>query len=189
MSYFDNAKAVTFGGKTVTKLQLAGKTIWELVTKTFTNLVPTSIDLDGSIYNGVGYKTEYRISTSSGKESSGGTNGTLTGFIKVNPGDVVRFASKGKIINWFVSNATNIFAYYDSSRGTRVGHAKSNGTSNAYNGICNASNSTVTEEVYRQKYRITVPNDSSIEWIRVCVYGPNGAAGADLIVTVNEEIT
>lgn len=185
MSYFDNAKTVTFAGKAVTKLQLAGKTIWELVTKTFTNLVPTSIDTDGSIYNGVGYKTEYRLSSSTGKESSGGTHGTLTGFIKVKPGDVVRFASAGKIINWPFAQATNIIHYYNSSKST-VGYVMGKGT---YSGVCNATNSVVTEEEYRKKYRITVPDSSSIEWIRVCVYGPNGAAGADLIVTVNEEIT
>lgn len=185
MSYFDNAKSVTLAGKTVTKLQLAGKTIWELVTKTFTNLVPTSIDETGAIYNGVGYKTEVRLSSSSGNESTGGTHGTLTGFIKVKSGDVVRFASKGKIINWPFSNACNIIHYYNSSKKT-VGYLMGKGT---YSGVCNATNSVVTEEEYRKKYRVTVPNNSSIEWVRVCVYGPNGAAGADLIVTVNEEIT
>jgi hypothetical protein len=182
---FSAVKAITIPEGVVTKIVSAGATIWELVTKTFTNLIPTSIDLDGSIYNGTGYKTEYRLSSSTGKESSGGTNGTLTGFIKVKPGDVVRFASSSKVINWPFSNACNIIHYYNSSK-TTVGYLMGKGT---YSGVCNASNSVVTEEEYRKKYRVTVPNDSSIEWVRVCVYGPNGAAGADMIVTVNEEIT
>ena len=183
---FTTIKKLTIGGVELKQLLINGIQVWK---SGYTNLVPTSIDVDGSIYNGVGYKTEYRISTSSGKESSGGTNGTLTGFIKVKPGDVVRFASKGEIINWFLNNATNIFAYYDSSRENKLGHVRSNGTTATYNGVCNATNSVVTEEVYRQKYRVTVPNDASIEWIRICVNGPNGAVGSDLIVTVNEEIT
>ena len=182
MSYFDNAKSVTLGGKVVTKLQLAGKTIWELVTKTFTNLVPTSIDTDGSVYNGTGYATDSRLA--SGGTVKTGTNGTVTGFIKVKAGDVVRFASSGVIINWPISNATNCIHYYGSTK-TTIGYFMGNGT---VSGICTAANSVVTEEVYRQKYSFTVPDDASIEWIRVGVYGPNGSAGADLIVTVNEEI-
>lgn len=185
MSYFDNVKSVKFAGKTVTKLQLAGKTIWELVTKTYTNLVRTSVDVDDSIYNGNGYKTEYRLSSTTGKESSGGTSGTLTGFIKVRPGNVVRFASLGDIINWPYSHATNIIHCYNSSK-TTVGYVMGKGT---YSGVFTADNSKVVEEEYRRKYRITVPDDSSIEWIRICVYGPNGAVGADLVVTINEEIT
>lgn len=156
----------------------------ESSTYTYTNLVPTSIASDGSIYNGTGYKENYRLSSSSGNDSTG-TNGIITGFIKVKAGDVVRIASKGDIINWAISNATNCIHYYNSSKST-VGYLMGKGT---YSGVCNATNSTVTEEVYRKKYRLTVPNDSSIEWIRVGIYCPNGTIGADLIVTVNEEIT
>ncbi len=182
---FSSFKKLTIGGVELKQLFIDGIQVWK---SGHTNLVPTSIDVDGSVYNGTGYKENYRISTSSGKESSGGTDGTLTGFIKVQPGDVVRFASKGAVINWFIDNATNIFAYYDTTRATKLGHTRSRNTYCDYAGVCNSTNSVVTEEEYRKKYRITVPNDSSIEWIRICVYGPNGAAGADLIVTVNEEI-
>lgn len=181
MSFFDNAKAVTFAGKAVAKLELVGKKIWEAIK--FTNLVPTSIDANGSVYNGTGYNINSRLSSSSGEVSSG-TNGTVTGFIKVKAGDVVRFASKGVVINWPFNNATNCIHYYNSSKKT-VGYLMGKGT---YSGVCNATNSVVTEEEYRRRYRITVPSDSSIEWIRVGVYGPNGPAGADLIVTINEEI-
>lgn len=149
----------------------------------YTNLVPTSIDTDGSIYNGTGYNINSRLS-SSGAVSSG-TNGTITGFIKVKPGDVVRFASKGDIINWPFSNATNCIHCYNSSKNS-VGRVMGNGT---VSGVFNSTNATVTEEVYRKKYRLTVPDDSSIEWIRVGVYGPNGPVGGDLIVTANQEIT
>lgn len=165
---------------------------------TYTNLVRTSKDIDGESIYGVdydndgvndGFKTEVRLSTQHGTESTGGTNGTLTGFIEVKPGNVIRFASSGDIINWFLNNATNIIAYYNSDRTTKLGHLRGKGTYDDYNGVCNSTNSVVTEEVYRKKYRITVPDDARIEWVRVCVNGPNGAVGPDLIVTVDEEIT
>ena len=155
----------------------------EAPTYKYTNLVPLSIASDGSIYNGTGYKENYRLSSSSGNESTG-TNGIITGFIKVTASDVIRIASKGDIINWPFNNATNCIHYYNSSKST-VGYLMGKGT---YSGVCTAENSVVTEEVYRKKYRLTVPNDSSIEWIRVGIYCPNGPVGDDLIVTVNEEI-
>ena len=184
---FTKIKKLTIGGVELKQLFINGIHVWK---SGYKNWVKYSTEADGvTLYNGgLGYKTEYRISTSTGKESSGGTGGTLTGFIKVKPGDVVRFASQGEIINWFMNNATNIIAYYDTSRATKLGHVRSNGTTASYAGVCNSENSAVTEEEYRKRYSITVPNDSSIEYIRVCVYGPNGAVGSDLIVTINEEI-
>jgi hypothetical protein len=99
---------------------------------------------------------------------------------------VVRIASKGKIINWPVANATNCIHYFSAYNGKTIGRFMGDGT---VSGVCTTANSVMTEEVYRQKYRFTVPNDASIEWVRIGIYGPNGAVGADLIVTVNEEIT
>ena len=155
----------------------------EAPTYTYTNLVPTSIASDGSIFNGTGYKAGYRLSSSGGEST--GTNGIITGFIKVKAGDIVRVASKGDIINWNYSNATNCMHYYNSSKSS-VGRFMGNGT---VSGVCTSANAVVTEEVYRKKYRFTVPNDASIEWIRVGIYCPNGAVNDNLIVTVNEEIT
>ena len=46
------------------------------------NLVPKSIDTDGSIYNGVGYKANVRLSSSGGVSSSAQAGSVTTGFIQ-----------------------------------------------------------------------------------------------------------
>lgn len=149
----------------------------------YKNWVQYSIDKDGSIYGGVGYKNGYRIG-SDGGERSGAGKGVATGYIEVKPGNVIRIASKGDIINPYISNSTNCVCYCNSSF-TKLGYFLHTGT---FNGICTAENSVITEEVYRKKYRITVPNDPEIQYVRLSVYCPNDPIGEDLIVTINEEI-
>lgn len=56
---------------------------------TYTNVLPTSIDTDGSVYNSVGYKADVRWSTSSGAESTY-TGAYLSGYIAASPGDIIR---------------------------------------------------------------------------------------------------
>ena len=59
-------------------------------TITYTNLIPLSIDTDGSIYGGVGYKANTRLSGSTGKETTdNATNLGVTGYIPVKNGDVI----------------------------------------------------------------------------------------------------
>ena len=107
MSYFDNAKAVTFAGKAVSKLELAGRMIWEAVT--LKNWVKLSTESDGqTIYNGgLGYKNGYRI-RSGGAETTA-SNTACTGFIKVDPGDVIRLSGWDLI----KMNFTNILVMRD----------------------------------------------------------------------------
>ena len=58
----------------------------------FTNVLPTATDVDGSIYNGKGYKPYTRIDFNTGIEAeSVDDTYTATGFIKVKAGDVFRF--------------------------------------------------------------------------------------------------
>jgi len=51
------------------------------------NLIPTSVDTDGTIYNGIGYKTNTRIRGTGATEAYNGAS--CTGFIKANTGDMV----------------------------------------------------------------------------------------------------
>ena len=53
------------------------------------NLIPTSIDRDGSIYNGVGYKNGYKLN-SSGAETARADR-TVTGFIQFQFGQTINF--------------------------------------------------------------------------------------------------
>jgi hypothetical protein len=55
----------------------------------------------------------------------------------------------------------------------------------AYYGICNSGNAVVTgsDGVYQH----TVPDHADIRYVRMSLHG-SGTHGADLVVTVNEEI-
>ena len=58
------------------------------------NLIPTSIDHDGSIFNGVGYQTNKRVDYNSGEVIDALSivpNSSVTGFIPFTPGDVLYF--------------------------------------------------------------------------------------------------
>ena len=58
-----------------------GQTIWQR----FVNLVSTSIAKDGSIYNGVGYRDNYDIQSSTGNERAR-SGSVITGFIPIEVG-------------------------------------------------------------------------------------------------------
>jgi hypothetical protein len=129
-------------------------------TTTYTNQIPKSIATDGSIYNGKGYKENYRIPTSSGNESSAsGMN--LTGFIKLGTApNVVRV----KDID--LSNGNSTFGVYhdDFSKDTT--------------GYCNSSFGATDANGVRS---FTVSRTGG--YIRI-----SGAFGTNPIITVNEEI-
>lgn len=120
-----NTVTVTMGGVditstayskgTITISQVTGDivitvTTTQIVTPpAYTNLVPTSKDSSGAVYNGKGYKENYRLN-SSGTESAL-TNAVVSGFIPYN----------GQIIRAWGSTAStpattgNYVAFYDAS--------------------------------------------------------------------------
>lgn len=57
---------------------------------TYTNLIPTSVDTTGAVYNGTGYKAGTHISDSDGVTETSASAYWCTGLIPVNKGDVVR---------------------------------------------------------------------------------------------------
>ena len=65
----------------------------EAVVAAYTNQIPISTDTDGSIFNSVGYKQNYRINSSGDVVASGGIAADCfaTGFIPVKGGDIIRF--------------------------------------------------------------------------------------------------
>ena len=168
------------------KLTINGSTLKQSKIN-FTNLVPTSIDSDGTIYNGgLGYKNGYRI-------RSGGAEGALassahTGFIPVNGGDVIRISGMnysdgnghGSAMNVSDSNFTNIGQF--SMQSGDYGIFES--TYKSYN-----RTSVVEEKTGVWKW-VVPPAASGIAYIRVSAnaYNRDPADGSKLIVTVNEEI-
>lgn len=161
-----------------------GLVLW---TEKYLNRVRQSVSGDdGSIYNGMGYKDGYRI-------RSGGAEGvqdgaTCTGFIFVNPGDVIRI-SGCSFADPSSANAVNV-ADVDF---VNVGQLT---TQPANYGIFAADGGTYADygaaSVVQEKDGVwawTVPpEESGVRYIRVTGYRYGNAPGADMIVTINEEI-
>ena len=132
----------------------------------YNNLVPTAIDANGTIYNGVGYEDGLRMNSSGGTASL--TGSTATGFISASRGDVVRFTG----VAWNAADVGNVdpsncyIHEYDSNF--------------VQKGSVRADRNTLTKEGDVYVYTLTY----SSAYIRL-----NGIGnGADLIVTVNEPI-
>jgi hypothetical protein len=156
------------------------------------NLVPTSTDADGSVYNGTGYKDNARLSSSGGVSGTAQNGSVVTGFIPYAFGDVIRIkgavwlgntASKGGhwYLNFYNSSkslldngATNEESY---TKGTFNGHLTV--AYDAATGVTTFSlDDTSLETGLTQVLK-------SASFFRINAYGK----GADLIVTVNQEIT
>lgn len=149
----------------------------------YINMVPLSIDTDGSIYNGVGYKNGYRIR--SGGAEGVQNNATCTGFIPVKGGDVVRFsgwtfdyAQNGNAINVADASLTNIgqFTMLPAHYGI---------FQNGYSEYVSTSVVEETEGVWKW---VVPPAASGVAYIRVSGFDNSGSPAAKMIVTVNEEI-
>lgn len=76
----------------------------------YTNVLKTAIDADGSVYNGLGYKTGYRLNSSCAEVAA--TDRCCTGFIAVNPNDTVRLKN---ISNPTDNNLNGYIHFYNSS--------------------------------------------------------------------------
>ena len=149
----------------------------------YTNQVPISINADGTIYNsGLGYKNGYRVRSGGAEAASNGA--TCTGFIPVKPSDIIRLKGWDMKVN----NTANSINIYDSSF-TNLGQWAAN---SAYGygtlaGTDYAKNDYMVEETTGVYKWVVPPTDvGNIAYIRVS--GNTGGIGANMIVTVNEEI-
>jgi hypothetical protein len=148
------------------------------------NQVPKSINADGSIYNnGLGYKDGYRVR--SGGAEGANSNTTCTGFIKVNPGDVIRIAGfdfshpqNGNAINLSDNSFTNIGQFTMLPAG--YGIIASSYSSYGHTSVVKESNNV-------HKW-IVPPAASGVAYIRISGYSTSGYPSSKLIVTINEEI-
>ena len=148
----------------------------------YTNQVPLSTDTDGSIFNGVGYQTDYRLSSSGATKAE--TYSAVTGFIPAQAGDVVRISGCG----WHHARATNYLCAYKADR-SFLGAVTSNETmysTQIYSSV------SLGEEMAT----VTLADVADIAYIRVSSVN-DGACdlclartpGSDMIVTINQEIT
>ena len=160
---------------------------------TYTNLVPTATDTDGSIYNGVGYKDNVRLSSSGGVSGSAQANTVTTGFMPFKNTDVIRM----KGAEWLGASTKYTGHYYinlyDANKAFITGGGMASSTYDADPGGPSQLSVTYDEVTGVTTFSIVNPDGATggfraaakkASYFRINAYG----RGADLIITVNEEI-
>lgn len=174
---FSNVKSVSIPEGMVTKIANAsGVTLWSKAPEGPVNWVPKSIDTDGSTFNGKGWIGKKRLSSSGVVKDANYVS--TTGFIPAKASDVVRIGG----CYWLDSanSSANYVCTYDANF-TFVG---------AVNCVGSYGGGTVSGD--KNVAVVTLKNTSTIAYVRVSAghsdYGVDGP-GAQMIVTINEEIT
>ena len=145
---------------------------------TYTNLVPTSTDSSGAIFNTVGYKDGSRLN-SSGAETDDGRHMSVTGFIPYTQGQTIRLGGANIAFNEYGC----MLYFYKADKSGIAGFD--------YNKVGNASFGTwdTTEE---GSIFSLIPNASKIPnvaYFRISVSARNaGDTGAGMVITLDERI-
>ena len=146
----------------------------------YTNLLPSAIDTDGSIYNGVGWKKGYRLGSDGAPSSQ--NDSYLTGFIPVNFGDVVHLKNVKwqNGVNTGLNSGNQRVSFYDANK-AHLGQANAIGLAGMLSGVKDDNN------IWTQ---FTVKNWSGVDIANTAYFRLNCAEiSGDSIITVNEEIT
>ena len=177
-----NLKKLTFGGVELRQLFINGVLAWQ---GGYKNWVKHSTESDGTtIYNnGLGYKDGYRVR--SGGAEAEHSPGSCTGFIPLKAGDTLRIwpafigRNTDNAINFADGNFTNLGQIVD----TGTGYGICEGNSALYKSTVVNGVSTLT---------LTSSHDPNIRYVRITNLINHSSAqmtsGAEMIVTVNEEI-
>lgn len=191
-----NAEGVTFRRA---KLPLADGTILEIDVLTaldgtivipFVNQVPISIDTNKLVYDEDGWKGTTRLSASSGSVKPDTDYASITGFIPVKKGDVVRMQITEDVYLWDKADMNigwNIIAYYNSSF-TWLGSLCPHQSGGQVYGICAQANQPTGSTENGGIASFTVPSNDDIAYVRLSFSDQNDVGLSSLIVTVNEEI-
>lgn len=177
-------KTITIEGIGMKSISINGVEIWR-EPKAYTNLVPTSTDTNGSIFNGVGYKDDVRLSSSGGISGSAQVGGTTTGFIPWHgDGDVLRM----KGVTWEHAQGRHYYVnFYDASKKFLVYFSAAEEAQNAHVSTVTRENG-VTTIAFNQDYGNTnamLNHIREAKYIRITAEGK----GAGMVVTINEEIS
>lgn len=127
----------------------------------YTNQIPISVNTDGSVYNGTGYKAGYRISTSQGTESAA-SRMTVTGYIPLPKADSVV-----RVKDIELNHTDSTMGRYTSDFTFAGGD------------YCNTAFGAADESGVRSFTNMS----SNCQWIRI-----SGVFGDNPIITVDEEI-
>lgn len=177
-------KSISINGVEMKKITVGSVVMW---IRAIVNWVRKSINPDGTIYNSIGYKDGYRIR--SGGAEGEAVNTTCTGFIKVAAGDVVRFSGRP----WFDGTSANNALNASDAGFNNIGQFTM-GQNAQYGIFLEAawkpySASSIVEEKPGVWRWVVPPTESGVAYIRITAADATGAtSGADMIVTINEDI-
>lgn len=156
-------------------------------TVTYTNLVPISTDTDGSIYNGTGYKDNTRLSSSGDVSSSAQAGSVTTGFMLWQSKGIIRI--KGATFQ--MSSAEHYYVHFYSDSKQKISGIDDDAL---YGQTATNVNVSISYDEATGVTTIDFSNAKSgtelgeaaanAKYFRLNAKGK----GADLIVTVNEEI-
>ena len=160
-------------------------TATENVTVSYTNLVPTSIDRDGSVYNGVGY-LDGKYMSGGVPSSSADSNATITGYIAINSvsttGDVYRFKGVGEP----TASHTRIAVCNESF--TKITEFNGFLGSGAIPSVFALSTETASDGTTVYVLTVNSKISGSYSAAKYFRFSFDGTSGKDLVITCNEEI-
>ena len=166
---FSKVKSITIPEGIVTKIASAGVTLWEAVR--YKNWVKYSTESDGkTIYNGgLGYKNNTRLNSSAVETTQSGY--VTFGYIPLKANDVVRV----KGVTWNSSTQTGGYFWTFDSSLTKLKSQRPNGGSSDIK-VADEGNGVISFTIASYA--------TATAYFRMSSYG----SGADVIITVNEEI-
>ena len=181
-------KSLRINGVDLVKLVINGVVAW--AKKTYTNLVPLSTDTDGSIFNGVGYKENVRLSSSGGISGSAQAGAVTTGFIPWGgDGDVIRI----KGVEWVIAQPNHgghyYIVFYDANKKLMGANAYVASPATGYSHVVTITRdgNGVETVVFNKDYGTSnefLQNVRAAKYFRMTAYGK----GANFVLTINEEI-
>lgn len=165
---FSTVKSITIPEGIVKQISIDDIILWK---GGITNLVPTSIDTDGSIFNGTGYKNGSRLNSSAAVVDL--AVHTVTGYIPAKAGDIIRV----KGVAFDSNHHSGCYFWTFDSNFTRLKAERPADTNTEDISVTYEENGVIA-------FRL-VNYNTSVRYIRFSAFGD----GANAIVTVNEEIT
>lgn len=178
----NDLKTITIEGIGMKSISINGVEIWR-EPKAYTNLVPASVDTNGSIYNGKGYKDNTRLSSSGSVSGSAQAGSATTGFMPYSKGGIVRI--KGGLWAGLTSDQGHYYIHaYNANKGFLAGLAASDSFASSvakYDAATGVTTFDFSGLTTNNSIRAAFEQAS---FFRINVKG----SGADLIVTVNEEV-
>lgn len=158
----------------------------------YTNQIATSIDTDGSVFNGTGYMAKRRLNSSGAIANLNNENATnpvfVTGFIKIKPNDVIRL--KNCYMDTVDAEKANVYGIATYSG--RMSYYKSdftygNGTAWTYlDGGNPYMISSAVIDSNKMCTGFTIKSDAIYPYMRLTLI-PTGDP-SEAILTINEEI-